>query len=277
MGVKFALAIPHTPWIPERVESLNRLVSQINPELWASAYHVFGEQEPNYSWSRKLWRWGAEQDVTHLVQLQDDVTVAPNFWKALGAMVTARPDDIIGMQSAHPAFVEFAKDGVRWCKTQAWMVGVGYVIPMPVLRQLVDWRDAIPVDLAQAMNEDDLLGQFAIKHGLWIYHPIPTIIDHDTTIASSYANDNHRFRRPLVTWRKFPEHDIEDPEFWAGDARPVTNPHLQACWGCNNEYAATTFGTGLMLGRRCVAIAAASLIEPSVVKGHLSENSTPSR
>ena len=63
-----ALAIPHTPWKPERVESLQRLLKQ-----WAGmdgTFKLFTDKEPNWSWSEKLWHWGFDTGASHLLQLQ---------------------------------------------------------------------------------------------------------------------------------------------------------------------------------------------------------------
>jgi hypothetical protein len=33
-----------------------------------------------------------------------------------------------------------------------------------------------------------------------VWHPTPTIIDHDVDLKSTYGNDRHLYRRPQVTW-----------------------------------------------------------------------------
>jgi hypothetical protein len=48
---------------------------------------------------------------------------------------------------------------------------------------------------------------------------VPTIIDHDLDVSSTYGNEHHPFRRPLVTWRDgdvlgFDLADLETQEFW---------------------------------------------------------------
>lgn len=280
--IKFAIAIPHTSWIPARVESLEHLLHGlcVNTRIWNEDRaivsrtgppgavldcvdaHVFDEREPNWSWSRKIFEWGATTSATHLVQLQDDVIPAPNFWPALRAMVTALPRKIIGLQGAHPKFRTLAREGHRWATSAAWMVGVGWVIPVESLAELVDFRDEHDDD-AKVTNEDEFIGKFCNATGRYVWHPIPTLIDHDVSIESTYKNDNHLFRTPTVTWREFGENEIERPDFWTvrGAVPMVSNPHFNRCWFCENEPQAVTFGpTQALIGRACLAKATAHLL-----------------
>lgn len=233
---------------------------------------LFSDKEANWLWSRKLWEWGLEacleKDLSHLVQIQDDVTVAGlAFWPALTAMVKTCPDQVIGLQGAHPAFRELSRDGHRWAKSSpAWLVGVAYVIPRAILKELVEWRAKIPQDFAAAMNEDDLLGHWLTITGRCAMHPIPTIVDHDTAVASTYGNENHLHRRPTVTWKDFGAKEIEDVAFWRVPAEVplVSNPHLDGCWGCHKEPQVAAFSTGMRIGRRCLAGVVSAVIAPNV-------------
>jgi hypothetical protein len=106
---------------------------------------------------------------------------------------------------------------------------------------------------------------WCIAEGHDVWHPIPTIIDHDTTIASTYANDDHAHRRPTVTWREFGRDEITRVDFWTPPASPpfITNPHLRRCWLCEQEPAAfgTSRAVGAMIGLNCAKAIAASLPE----------------
>lgn len=262
VDVSFALAIPHTPWIPARVSSLHNLVEDLGLPIRNT--RIFQDKEPNWSWSKKLWEWGAETDATHLIQLQDDVIAAPNFWTILHAMVTAVPDQMIGLQGAHPAHRQHAREGVRWAQSRAWMVGVAYILPKPILTELVAYRSNMFDHVAQATNEDDLISQFAAHTNRSVYHPIPTIIDHDTEVESTYGNGHHMYRKPTVTWREFGADEITRPEFWKLNGEPplIQNPHIQTCWFCQNEPGSVaSASTQARIGRFCLANAAAKLIQ----------------
>lgn len=264
--VDFSIAIPHTPWIPEREASLAALLKSLDMHEGYGGVELFEEREPNWSWSLKMWQWAAGQPETHFLQLQDDVIPAPNFWPALTAMVTAVPDQILGLQGAHPSFRLLARDGRRWARSHAWMVGVGYVIPQAKLRELVAWREQLPEEEYTSTNEDDLIGRFCVEYGYDVWHPIPTIIDHDTSVKSTYRNDDHLWRRPTVTWREYGS-EIESAEWWRPDGPVplVSNPHQQACWMCQNEPSVITYeSTGARIGRVCLARSVAKILTHGV-------------
>jgi hypothetical protein len=194
MTPSFALGIPHTPWVPERVETLARLHTQLGLDTpdapHPAVFRLFADKEPNWSWAERLWNWALGVDATHLLQLQDDVIVGAEFWPQLTAMVHAVPDQIIGLESVLDI-------GAPWYTTGDGLIGVGYVVPLPVLAHFLTWRRTqLRPGAVQALNEDQLMGIYAFATGQRIFHPRPTIIDHDAEIASTYGNDRHSHRRP---------------------------------------------------------------------------------
>jgi hypothetical protein len=230
--VSFALAIPHTPWRPERVETFQRLRDALGvhddvalPEHVFEA-RAFTERAPNHVWSEAMWKWGTRQGASHFVQLQDDVIPAPDFWSALRAMVEAVPDEVIGLEVAAPAARALFAEGHHWCTTADGLIGVGYVIPVALLRDFLEWRETrLKSGAVQAVSEDTLIGLWCITTGRRIWHPIPTVIDHDTSIASTYGNDHHPHRRPVVTWDVLDKPaDLAAVEWWLDTPSQV--PHL---------------------------------------------------
>lgn len=252
-----ALAIPHTPWVPERVASLLRLQEglgilgfsadqvPISRDPWPLFhYREFRERESNSEWSRKLWTWGLETGADYLLQLQDDVIVAPRFWDHLSAMLAAVPDQIIGLEAAHPWGPRLAASGVRWYTTADMLIGVGYVIPHAVLDEFLRWRASSLVEDWQT-DEDMLIACFCMATGRRIWHPIPTIIDHNVELASNYGHENHSHRRPSVTWKDLAMYCpmvpvdgtaqekadltngyLSEPGNWSGKWRRSGTPHL---------------------------------------------------
>lgn len=230
----FALALTNTPWVPARRESFSRLLAALGCAAVDDALHIhdhraaatlagariFNEREPNHAWSRKMWTWALEQsNATHALFLQDDVWPAPNFWPALRALVMAAPNEIIGLEAAHPAGPALAAYGERWYATRAWLIGPGYVFPREALGELLAWRARQPRMRILATNEDTLINEWCVETGRRVLHPIPTIIDHDTSIASTYENDADAHRRPTVKWTDgkgcgFALEDLEDVKFW---------------------------------------------------------------
>jgi hypothetical protein len=202
-----ALGIPHAPWVDGRTASLKRLelalgtdLVDIETEQSGVIGRLFSDREPNWSWSHKLWAWGLDTGADHLLQLQDDVIVDANFWPNLKSMLAAVPGEIIGLESVHPASKMIYDNGGNWYTTADGLIGVGYVIPRYVLRELLEWRETkLRPGAYQAISEDTLIDVFCLSTGRKVWHPVPTIIDHDIVLASTYGNDWHTHRRPEVT------------------------------------------------------------------------------
>lgn len=292
MTPKFALALPHTPWIPARAESFARLLDGLGlvehdddctgdlpleygicarPGVPVVHLALFRDKEPNRVWSQKMWRWaverGVRQGVTHLVQIQDDVQVAPNFWDALTAMVSAVPNQIIGLEQAHPMGPEIFRKGEHWCRTRAWLIGPAYVFPVHLLAEFLQWCDANPERVASE-NEDTLVNRWAAEHAqIDIWHPVPTIIDHDTSVPSTYpGNESHSHRRPTVTWQCVPAEMLAATAYWTPPQEPLpqrlVDPYANHCWYCLRENAIiASHDTGARIGKQCLARICGAMIQ----------------
>jgi hypothetical protein len=272
-----ALAIPHTPWVPQRAESMARLRKQLgitnDVRAWGGAnhepthgYREFSDREPNTVWAEKLWRWLVSTDADWCLQLQDDVTVAPNFWPALRAMLAALPPEagIVGLTSVHPMANEVARRGHRWYRTPSQLVGWAYAVRRPVLEQFLVWREQPGV---QELNEDEQIANFAAQSGLGVWHPVPAICDHDTTIQSSYHNDAHAMRRPQVTWRGYQAGDIESVEWWkpGGAVETLQTPPQRVCWFClQRPIIAQSVRSGAGICGQCLMTSMTNVIAPAI-------------
>ena len=161
--------------------------------------------------------------------------VAPCFWPALRAMIAALPQEaeVIGLTSVHPGSVEIARQGHRWFTTRGNLVGWAYMLTHDALSEFRIARDLLPPAFRQ-MNEDMQIAEWAARSGRLVWHPVPTIVDHDTSIPSSYANDHHGHRRPQVTWRDFGEGSLTDPSWWKPSGTPTMlgNAPMFACSFC---------------------------------------------
>ena len=164
--------------------------------------------------------------------------VAPCFWPALRAMIAALPQEaeVIGLTSVHPGSVEIARQGHRWFTTRGNLVGWAYMLTHDALSEFRIARDLLPPAFRQ-MNEDMQIAEWAARSGRLVWHPVPTIVDHDTSIPSSYANDHHGHRRPQVTWRDFGEGSLTDPSWWKPSGTPTMlgNAPMFACSWCGVE------------------------------------------
>lgn len=250
--VTISVGVSHTPWVPERVESMRLLRQQLgvithddtcegvttfDDGKCGNHYRMFGyreftERAPVDYWAESMHRWGAEGVVSHLVFLQDDITIAPNFFDALGAMIASHPNAIIGLESVHPGAMSLARAGAHGYTTSDGLIGVGYVLPRPVLIEKLQWQSfGLRRGAAQAVTEDCLINMFAMSTGRRIWHPCPTIIKHNTALASTYGNDEHTYREPSVTWSDgdvcgWTTEDLAEPRFWSSNG-----PHLGNFYG----------------------------------------------
>lgn len=234
-----AVAIPHAPWAEGRKESLDAILADLDPVDNITDFRIFAEQAPNHVWSEHMWAWGASTTAEWLLQLQDDVKLADHFMPALRAMLDAVPShvDVIGLEVPHQAAPALSEDGERWFTTTDMLIGVGYVIRTRALRAFLEWRaSALREGALAAVTEDTLLALWCMVTGRRIWHPMPTLIDHDVTLASTYGNDSHENRRPLVRWNsKDWGARLDTPAFWA----PVTTtpPHLGRFYNATPELA----------------------------------------
>lgn len=203
----FAVYIAHTPWVPERVQSYDRLTAQLSEQ--GATWNIWNERAPNHVWSENMWARACRQSAPYCLFLQDDVKLAPNFWKAIHALVEARPNEVICLESVHQMIVPLAEEGVVGVTTPDGLIGPGYIVPTDVLGEFLDWRqrelapgllEHLKLPTTKLFGEDTLLGLFCAATGRNILMPVPSLIDHDVSIPSTYANDSHGRRRPLVRW-----------------------------------------------------------------------------
>lgn len=168
------------------------------------AFHREETRAKNWVWSEIMWtRAASRTDVDACVFLQDDLEVAPDFWKWLLALVEGRPNDVIGLENAHPGARVAFLQGHPGYTTCDGLIGVGYVIPRAVLVDFIEWRrnELVPQGV-ERISEDSLIGLYCLARDRKIFHPTPTFIDHDLDISSTYGNDGHMYRAPQVTWRE---------------------------------------------------------------------------
>lgn len=230
--MKIALALPHTPWIPERVSSFKRLQNALDGEERVEGLELVGrlvleEREPLWAWTDRMFRWGLESEADYLVQIQDDVTVAPAFWHRLHAMLQEVGNQLVALHTCHPAARMIARDGAgrRWCTTADGFVGVAWAFPRAKLAAFLEWKDhALKPRAVERVTEDMLVNAWCLANHIDVWHPIPTIIRHDEKVPSTYGNDAHRWRMTSPTWedldvmgivRDEGETDhLSRPEFW---------------------------------------------------------------
>lgn len=222
--MKLALAIPHLPDNGPRTLSANALLYRLGfgPDLSdfceaaANAgleyVHIFKDKEPNHAWAYRVWSWFAESDADWGVQLQDDTLTpeAQHFWPILRAQLAAAPGDVVGLATVHPDAPRMMRDGHRWFRTRAWSIGWGVAYRTRWIREiLLPWRSAV-LEHAITSNEDSFVNDCVTAHAGSVYHPIPSLVDHDVSLASTYASVDDGHRRSTTRWTDLREEIVED-------------------------------------------------------------------
>jgi len=202
-----------------------------------------------------MWKWGLESGADYFLTLQDDTVVAPNIWPALRAMLSSLPKRIVlGLSAVHPSGPEIRRQGHRFYATRSHLVGWAYLLDRETLGEFIAWQDVYP-ERVKAENEDQLLNSFVVDTGRVTIHPVPTLVDHDVSVESTYGNDDHTHRRATVTWHGFDSLQLESTLFWANNGNPplLELPPPGICSWCSTRAAQISNGRGSRMCRLCVA------------------------
>ena len=241
-----AIAYAHTPWIEERAASMARLMARVKNEqlqtrgggFLCHEEKCFNERMPNHLWSDIMWRWALSTGATHALFLQDDVVIAPKFFSILHAMICEPParDRVVALHLPSPRARDVFREGrTRWVASRDGLVGFAYVMSRAKLEAFLEWKDTkLAARAAERTSEDSLIDAWALDAGEAILHPVPTIVDHDLELASTYGNDRHTERRPLVTWRDVEvleqPLDLTDPVTWRTTPVPIGRVFPKSHW-----------------------------------------------
>lgn len=281
-----ALCIPHTPWMKERRASMARLREQIEAPPEGFVYHdeVGGPQHyreltdraPNAEWSVTMWRWMLETGADFCLTLQDDVIAAPCFWPALRAMLPQLPrGHLLGLSGVHPMAREVARRGHRWYRTTSWVIGWAYGMWRPDIEAFLTWRlseEGEAFTKAISPNgEDAVLNHWVGLSRRDTWHPVPTIVDHDVSLDSNYAqNEGHGHRRPWVTWHEYPDAQLVRPDFWLVNGKAPQHLHTvpqNACWWCGERQpVAGSQKTGAQICGVCLGDSVRAVLGMAVVQ-----------
>lgn len=225
--------VSHTPWVPARVESYARLCAQL--EAQGARHTVWKERAPNHVWSENMWKDAVSREgATHCLFLQDDVKLAPNFWRALHALIDAHPSQVICLESVHQMIMPLVEESIAGVTTPDGLIGPGYVMPREMLAEFLAWRNSalapgvlafLKANEKPPFGEDTLLGLWCAATDRTVLMPVPSLIDHDTSLESTYGNESHGRRRPLVRFDNlglvYPDGTpgglevLETKEYWA--------------------------------------------------------------
>jgi SAM-dependent methyltransferase len=208
MTPHFSIHILHNPRRPERVKSLTRLTKAVGG---FPAIHDDPGSDAQFNEYRWEWAIGCTQD-SHAVFLDDDVEVCPNFREAVAKVIAAKPGEVIGLHAIHPQCALAGRAGEQWVTSDDATYGPAMIIPIPVLREFLEWRRAAlkPEEVARGgpqgnVGSDVLVGLFCMESGRKVWHPVPTLTDQDASIPSNFGHDaDDGTKRTVWNWRHAP-------------------------------------------------------------------------
>lgn len=253
---RLVLCVPHAAHVESRIPSMERLRGQIGN--WPDPYIEITHKGPHWEWAMKLWEAGRDacdgDPNSTFITIQDDVTIPENFYDVLQAVFTAVPDKIVAGLTPHAVAREIARGGGRWMRTRSWILGNMYSIPGAMMPEFYDYAERNLASLRMTC-EDQFTARFCVETGRDTWHPLPSLVEHDTSVPSTWGADDSMHRRAIVSFRNFDTKDMVRPDWWQPSGRvPLISEHLgPMCWGCFNEQAAITYPSGMSLGANCAA------------------------
>jgi hypothetical protein len=258
-----AIAVPHAAHKPGRKESLQRLQEQLG-----FAPMVFADREPHWAWSKRIWHWGLESKGAWLVQLQDDMQVPADFLGVATAALSRAPAgaDVVALTTIHPIARELARQGHRWHRTRAWLMGNAYALSHAFLAEFVPWVESNEAT-ARVTCEDALINRYCVETGRDVFHTLPSLAEHDLSVPSTWAEqaasmgldrpENHGNRQVTVSFRDYSPQELAREGFWEqqGDIRMLADHLGPRCWFCCGQEMAfiSSQESGVHIGPACFA------------------------
>ena len=219
----------------------------------ANVYREFTEKAAWHERTITRWKWALESKKDWFLALEDDVIVAPDFWKILEAMCIAWPNEFIGLSATHSLGPAVALQGRRSYHT-AKLLGWAWTCPMWVLERL--YMKAISGDLEKFKHdrpedcEDsyiirslfDVPGLSGEKAKLMPRYPVPTIVDQlylPTTnpLMPNGESDNYTHMKSSVTWRGYASGDMKTPNWWQTPATKLETEHSELVYTLHGHCA----------------------------------------
>lgn len=191
--------VAHAAWREDRRASVERLVD----DVWASSgkvttCEVVASRGPEHAaiWARRLWERAAKLDE-HVVILNDDVVLLPDFHARVERMIAAIPDEPISLHCTNPAVLPYAADGHAWVRAYHY-TGPAVVLPPGAAADLCRFVYGLPWSLTSRANEDIIASMWAWDRQRPFWYALPSPVTHDTSVLSTLGYDNHPNRIPVA-------------------------------------------------------------------------------
>lgn len=146
--------------------------------LKSSDITIIKDNGVNSIWETAKRAWLAyDKDATHHLVLQDDITACKNFLPALPHILKNMPDDACFSFCDNIKYMKEAYDNShRWLLSNKVTHAQGLAIPTSIIHDWIDWSDWHVRE--EYYHDDGRLEMFLIKHKIYIYHTIPSLLHH---------------------------------------------------------------------------------------------------
>lgn len=232
--IDLRVAIVHADHLEDRRASYARLRAALGETpTWARVTPITGKMPPR-EWAALAFE--ACLGGTHGLVLQDDMMPCPDFWGVLRRTLEARPFDCLGLYCSHKGASQAYQDGLSWVTTCDGLIGGAYAAPASMFGELLSrWRDRF----RWQGHEDTFIQTYLQSIGRFVYHPLPSLVDHDLSVEPTAGNPHHQTNPDLIRAR-VPWHDHPTPAPERLEARHLGRLFNGAHWlGIHNNHEPT--------------------------------------
>ena len=225
---RITIHVAHSQWAPERKATLERLMSQLEPQKARVTVHRSVQREHASVWATRMYAAAVAEDAEVTLFLNDDVEVSPDLVAAIDAQTAQSTSEIVSLHATHPIAPSLAEAGQRWFST--WHVtGPAYYFRRGTAKRALAYYKAAPKAWSGTFHEDNILINYCWRRMDPIWNSLPSLVTHDTTVPSSLGFDKHPGRCTEVQWSKpeFAGLDITKPDFWKSVGEV---PFLDTSW-----------------------------------------------
>lgn len=191
MTLDLAVVVVTAGHIPARQELCARLLRSLEPHPEGVRLDIVADKAPHWEWSEKAWGLLADSGKTWGMLLQDDVIPCPDFWAVLSKVLDAKDTHVIALNNCQlgPSVAQAQERIWHWVTSNDGLIGHGYVMPTIGWQDLMEWRRlSLKPGAVERINEDTLVDLWAMHREFPIWHPVPALIEHDDTTASTWGN-----------------------------------------------------------------------------------------
>lgn len=228
--------VAHAAWLPERAQTLERLLDELAPQLGKrkAVVHRSEQREHSSVWATRVYAACEAERSRAQVVLNDDVKVSPDLLAAVEAMCEQPTSRFISLHTVHPMARSLAESGQRWLRAYH-VTGPAYLLREGAAGEALQYYAETPKAWNTRVQEDNVLSQLAYRHREPVWQSIPALVTHDTSVPSSLGTAEHAGRMTQVAWD---DADLwgDQPKGWLRDAagwrtQAESIPVLPTQWG----------------------------------------------